>query len=97
MNRRSFLKWFGASTLVAATTDPVKLLEGLAETPTSSVTSEVVDMDASLIEWDRLTAITREHILPSVSEQMTSNHRLGTVLAASSDSDDGLMWVKVGG
>lgn len=31
MNRRTFLKWFGASTVVAATTDPMKLLEGLEE------------------------------------------------------------------
>ena len=97
MNRRSFLKWFGAGALVAATTDPVKLLEGLAEP--MPVINEVAlsPTVGGVTDFSRLTAITREHILPSVSEQMTSNHRLGTVLAASSDSDDGLMWVKVGG
>ena len=31
MNRRSFLKWFGASAAVAATTNPLELLEGMLE------------------------------------------------------------------
>ena len=33
MNRRTFLKWLGASGVVAATTDPLELLEGAKVEP----------------------------------------------------------------
>jgi len=32
MNRRTFLKWLGATGVVAATTDPLELLAGSPET-----------------------------------------------------------------
>jgi len=70
MNRRTFLKWFGASAVVAATTDPMELLEGLAKEEVV-VTPEKVFTGKGITDFSRLTAIMRENILPNVSDAIT--------------------------